>query len=369
MLVDGWFRSRSLELPGHGVAMVPVIDMLNHSKSPNAYFDSIRGSGADGSVVIHLMPEAGTVQPNDEITISYGATKSIAEMVFSYGFVPVSSSLSDTDQVVPAATAKVPLEPMEDDPLAKAKAYVLPTPPLVDLRLEKDESDSDDGGGSPQWRASWSSPWAWLACLNEEDGLHFRVARSVETSGDADSTLVLNWDDDDVTSRAAEMESIVAGHELEKVFRLRVVTVVKQGLVSILDDGAEALSQNGPPVGPCRQSCVDAALAVLRSERLLFELAREELAHEVSLRFGSSSRYANVVYSKLPRLSTSSARVSARKGSSYATTFNLESPAPSRRVEAMLTGPPALGRQALRRPRRCGLSRPRGTADHGDTSA
>lgn len=81
-LVDGWYRSRCLEIPSMGDAMVPCVDMVNHSHDPDAYYDE----DGEGDVEILLRP-GYTVSKGDEVTITYGRFKSAAEMLFSYGFI------------------------------------------------------------------------------------------------------------------------------------------------------------------------------------------------------------------------------------------------------------------------------------------
>lgn len=54
ILIDAWFRSRSLEIPDTGESMVPALDMVNHSAKPNAYYEL----GPDGQVGEILVSEA-----------------------------------------------------------------------------------------------------------------------------------------------------------------------------------------------------------------------------------------------------------------------------------------------------------------------
>jgi len=79
ILIDALWRSRSLELPNAGEAMVPCLDMANHSSVPNAYYEET----SDNSVALLLRPDV-KVEVGAEITISYGTSKTPAEMLFSY---------------------------------------------------------------------------------------------------------------------------------------------------------------------------------------------------------------------------------------------------------------------------------------------
>ncbi len=195
-LLDAWYRSRCLELPRSGESMVPCLDMVNHSSVPNAYFEE----NAKDEVVLLLRPKC-EVSAGDEITINYGDQKSPDGMLFSYGFIEVESTKE---------SLALPLEPFPDDPLAKAKLHVFGTSPTV--KLERvDES------------IRWNSPFAYLMCVNEEDGLGFRVLQ--ETNGDRQ--LRAFWQDTDVTASATAFESLTETHELSKIIQLRVVSVVQ----------------------------------------------------------------------------------------------------------------------------------------------
>lgn len=185
--------------------MVPVLDMVNHSSNANAYFDEV-----DGEVRLLIRkgcsikaPTSGDpeVADGDEITINYGQGKSAAEMMFSYGFV---------EQDAPARSLVLPLESMDDDPLAKAKLHVFGSPPTLTIE--------DAENGIPTWRASF----VHLMCLNEDDGIDFRVLQSVDGS----RQLKLFWQDEDVTDKTGQFESLIAGHDLEPIFHLRAITVI-----------------------------------------------------------------------------------------------------------------------------------------------
>lgn len=65
--VDAAYRSRMLDLPGSGLAMVPCVDMANHvsGDSVKALYDE----DSKGDAVLQLR-WGKTIQPGDEITIS-----------------------------------------------------------------------------------------------------------------------------------------------------------------------------------------------------------------------------------------------------------------------------------------------------------
>ncbi|KAI0551937.1 hypothetical protein F4679DRAFT_114128 [Xylaria curta] len=196
ILLDALYRSRSLALPKSGESMVPCLDLCNHSNPATAYFEE----NANDEVVL-LLRKGANVLKRDEVTIDYGHDKSAAEMLFSYGFIASTST---------AKSIVLPVESMDDDPLAKAKLYVFGSAPTLKI--------IDNDTEVPYWDA----PFIHLMCLNDEDGLHFKVLR--ETDGS--QHLRMFWQDVDITGEAENMESVIRGHDLYHVFRLRAVAVV-----------------------------------------------------------------------------------------------------------------------------------------------
>ncbi|KAH6630900.1 hypothetical protein B0J18DRAFT_115642 [Chaetomium sp. MPI-SDFR-AT-0129] len=226
--LDALYRSRCLELPRSGESMVPCIDMINHAAEPSAYYEE----NAQDEVV--LLPRPGVaVAQGSEITISYGAGKSAAEMLFSYGFIDPSST---TDSLV------LPLAPFPDDPLAKAKLVAFGQAPQIHVargpppsqgigRAENDEQQGQRQEEDGDSDIHWTSPFAYLMCLNEEDGLEFRILQQT----DGAQQLCVFWQDEDVTERTGEFEALVRQHPLAAVFRLRVVAVVQEALQTQLE--------------------------------------------------------------------------------------------------------------------------------------
>ncbi|KAI8633967.1 hypothetical protein F5Y19DRAFT_462178 [Xylariaceae sp. FL1651] len=197
ILLDALYRSRSLGLPKSGESMVPCLDLVNHSSPATAYFEE-----NSRDEVVLLLRHGLKVPKQGEITIDYGHDKSAAEMLFTYGFIDPSST---------AKSIVLPLESLNDDPLAKAKLRAFGAPPTLKI---VDNADT----GIPRWEA----PFVYLMCLNEEDGLNFKILQ--ETDGS--QHLRMFWQDIDVTSEAENLEELVKRHELSQVFHLRTVTVV-----------------------------------------------------------------------------------------------------------------------------------------------
>ena len=247
--LDALYRSRCLELPRSGESMVPCIDMINHSTNPTAYYDE----NANDEVILMARPGV-SLEEGQEVTISYGDSKSSAEMLFSYGFIDPASTIE---------SLVLPLDHFDDDPLAKAKRVGFGETPRVHLR--RDESGS----------IIWKSPFVHLMCINEEDGLNFRILQ--DTLGG--QQLRTFWQDDDVTDRANDFESILEGHPLHALFRLRAVIVVQECLQTQLEQARSYENLSEP--GDVRPECLNAAQTLRTMEVRLLESGIEALEKEV----------------------------------------------------------------------------------------
>lgn len=196
ILVDAWYRSRCLELPIAGESMVPCIDMANHSSAPNSYYEQTSSS----NVTLLLRPDM-QLEADSEITINYGASKTDAEMLFSYGFIDAESSIEGLTLPIDGS----------DDPLGKAKLAAFGEPPTLTL--------SNDQGS-----CRWDCPFLHFMCLNEEDGLDFKVLQQTDGSR---SQLKVFWQGSDVTDSTKSFESLTEDHDLRDIFRLRVVALLQ----------------------------------------------------------------------------------------------------------------------------------------------
>jgi hypothetical protein len=254
--LDALYRSRCLELPRSGESMVPCLDMINHSATPSAYYEE----NSKDEVV--LLPRPGIPIPRgDEITISYGDAKSAAEMLFSYGFIDAQST---ADSLV------LPLSPFPDDPLAKAKLVAFGQAPKIHVARE--------GGSAPEGPIRWASDFAYLMCVNEEDGLEFRVLQQT----DGARQLRVFWQDADVTDRTSDFESLIRTHPLSAIIRLRVVTVVQEALGAQLERLQSSTPPDAAPSSLQREACFRAALTLREIETDILERAIEALEEEVS---------------------------------------------------------------------------------------
>lgn len=252
VLLDAWYRSRSLELPHAGEAMVPGLDMANHSSASNAYWEEV-----DKNVVLLLRPGL-TLETGSEITISYGTEKSAAEMLFSYGFIDEASALH---------SLVLPVPPFPDDPFGKAKVAAFGRAPTVSFSRKEE-------------KVAWESPFLYLMCLNEEDGLDFKVLQ--ETDGSR-SALRLFWQEKDVTESVDQFETLIVDHPLEAIFRLRVVALLQDRIRQQLErlyDSEQAVQSMGALTS---QSRLDSVLLLRLSEISTLEAVFEDLDDQVCL--------------------------------------------------------------------------------------
>ncbi|RMD44595.1 hypothetical protein DV735_g494, partial [Chaetothyriales sp. CBS 134920] len=196
-LVDALYRSRALELPkGLGDSMAPVVDMANHSYAYNARFEV--DSNGDANLVVR---DGVTISAGEEITIIYGCGGA-CEMLFSYGFMDASATSARElflDLVMP-----------EDDPLRTAKIQYAAVAPGV--RLFEDQNG----------QVGWESDFVWWACVNEEDGLEFKVLQAY----DRQPELKAFWKGRPF--EAEELHTILMADSLRDIFVLRATVLVLQ---------------------------------------------------------------------------------------------------------------------------------------------
>ncbi|KAJ5578337.1 uncharacterized protein N7459_007301 [Penicillium hispanicum] len=219
---DAAYRSRMVDLPRRGHAMVPCIDMANHvsGESVKALYDA----DAEGNAILQLR-WGQSLRPGDEVTISYGDEKSASEMVFSYGFL--ENDRTEAKQAI--LDIKVP----DDDPLGVAKRMICQEAPGVRV--------SDTPESNPITRAGivWEGPLIWWASVNEEDGLHIGVAQTTDGRRELETT----WRDKKIQS-PHQLRELLATDPLWDIFQLRAIVLVLQRLetqLSLLQETEEAL--------------------------------------------------------------------------------------------------------------------------------
>lgn len=198
ILADALYRSRALELPGIGDAMVPVLDMANHSADEryNARFEI----GEDGRVLL-LVRGGEKIAGGDEVTITYGCGGA-CEMIFSYGFLE--------ENVQSAREMLLSLTAPEDDPLRVAKVNFAKEAPGVRIFTNS------------QGQADWESNFVWWACVNEEDGLDFEVLQT----NDGSRELQVTWQGQRLQHDA--LKATLMADPLKDVFLLRATVMIQE---------------------------------------------------------------------------------------------------------------------------------------------
>ena len=217
-LVDAMFRSRALELPGVGHAMVPLLDMANHASGDDTV--ALYETDEFGNAVLQLR-EGKSVKSGDEVTITYGDQKGASEMIFSYGFL--ETSMSDARQMF------LPLDIPFDDPLRTAKRGVCDEVPGVRLSFR------------PDGKIEWESRFVWWACVNEEDGLAFRLVQA----NDGEKELKLLWKNEEIG--APDLPETLLMDPFRKVSELRATVLLQEKI----EEQARELEDTEEPFVEC----------------------------------------------------------------------------------------------------------------------
>ena len=208
------------------------------------------------------------LEVGSEITISYGDSKSEAEMLFSYGFI---------DQQQTRKVLVLTIDPFPDDPFAKAKISAFAGPRVVRLSADEDT-------------LQWESKFLYLILLNEEDGLDFRVLQQTDGSR---SHLRVFWQGADVTDATATFEALVSGHPLSDVFQLRAVALLQDRIRQQL----ERLYESRDPVDLVADTVLvqpdrrDNATYLRKSETTTLEKAFAALEIQVCFLIGENYDY------------------------------------------------------------------------------
>ena len=200
--VDSMYRSRALDFPGIGHCMIPCIDFANHAAGKATV--AIYEKDGDGNAVLFLR-DGKKVPEGGEVTITYGDEKGACEMLFSYAFLD--------DGMESAETLFLSLTIPDSDQFQMAKMKMSESAPGVRL--------GDAGSG----QIDWEGDFIWLLCVNEEDGLRFEIARTVDGQ---DEEMQARFGDHEITRGAAELHSLLRETDLWDVYQLRSVAILQQ---------------------------------------------------------------------------------------------------------------------------------------------
>ncbi len=257
--VDAMYRSRALDLPGTGHSMVPCIDMANHASGDDttALYETDRRNG-NGILCLRYGKK---ISVGDEITITYGDEKGACEMLFSYGFLE--------DSMKSAKELFLDLDIPNDDPLKFAKKAVSEDKAAPGFRLFfQGQSDS----------IGWEGSFIWLLCVNEEDGLEFKLLQN----NDGAKELQASWKERELTDISQLME-ILKQEPLWDIFHLRVFTTlharVEQQLFRL--EGSKGYLEEILEVKSLNRNNYDHAIRLRDLEETLLLHAYEEFESKV----------------------------------------------------------------------------------------
>lgn len=203
MLVDALYRSRALDLPVAGNAMIPCIDMANHASGDETV--ALYEIGEDGRASLQLIDDR-ELADGEEVTITYGDEKGACEMIFSYGFLEPG--------MLTAKVMFLDLDIPDDDPLRMAKKAVNKDAPGVRLAV------GSDG------KLSWDGDYIWWACLNEEDGLGFRLA----SLNNGTRQLEVLWKGEHIDP--SQLSGALENDPSCEIFRLRAIVLLQERISS-----------------------------------------------------------------------------------------------------------------------------------------
>ncbi|KAF2710208.1 SET domain-containing protein [Pleomassaria siparia CBS 279.74] len=211
MRVDAIYRSRALEFPGVGDAMVPCIDMANHASGDATA--ALYETDEDGNGLL-LLRDGKDMTKGGEVTITYGDDKGACESIFSYGFLE--------ENMTSARTIFLDLDiPMEDQ-LRPAKMAVNTAPP--GFRISE-----RDG------RIDWESDFVWLVAVNEEDGLDFKLKQTI----DGQTEIEAFWRDQELDD-TCKLRHLLEQDGLWDVYQLRAVVLIQNRIERQLQTLREA---------------------------------------------------------------------------------------------------------------------------------
>lgn len=256
--VDAMYRSRALDFPGIGHCMVPCIDLANHSAGELT--TAIYEKDGNGNAIL-LLRNGKTVKKGEEVTITYGDEKGACEMLFSYGFLEHDRQSAET--------LFLSLTIPDSDTYRTTKLQVADCAPGFML--------IDAGEGKVEWKGDF----IWLLCVTSEDGLRFKLARTID-GGDEESHGF--FQDYELTGGAVQLHGLLNTSELWDVYRLRAIAILQQrvfdqlqGLYSTQDD-LEGISHGKN--ADVREAPYGQAMQLRRLEFELLERAYEDFERQ-----------------------------------------------------------------------------------------
>ncbi|KAL4956330.1 hypothetical protein BDW69DRAFT_158873 [Aspergillus filifer] len=212
--LDAVLRSRMVDLPGHGVSIVPCVDMANHAS--DSVVNALYERDEEGNAVLQLRSGRGLVT-DEEITISYGKDKAASEMVFSYGFLDAEQT--DAKQMF------LDLNIPDDDPLKMAKMAICRESPGLRIFSPATATLTSETNSENEPHTTWESPLAWWSSINPSDGLDFAVLQNTDGSRE----LAMTWKGAGINSPEHLIDHLQKD-PLWDIFQLRAVVLVLERL-------------------------------------------------------------------------------------------------------------------------------------------
>ena len=196
--VDAMYRSRALDLPGTGHAMVPYMDMANHASGNETV--ARYETDEDGNAIL-VLRDGKKLKKGHEVTITYGDEKGASEMLYSYGFIE--------SEIASAQELFLDLDLPDDDPLRKAKKAAFDVAPGFKLSIVNGKT-------------RWDGSFVWLACINEEDGLNMKMLQTV----DSEPELAVFWHKTRIHN-IKELQDALHSDPMRDLFQLRASAIVQ----------------------------------------------------------------------------------------------------------------------------------------------
>lgn len=201
----------------------------------------------------------------DTLHDRYGDEKPASEMIFSYGFL--ESGTTDAREIF------LNLDIPEDDPLGLAKRMFCQN--NSGIRISAVEGSEE---------VTWESGLAWIACVNEEDGLYFGIAQTTDGGRELETT----WKGEKIQS-ASHLRELLAVDPLWDIFQLRATVLLLDGLetqLALLQETGGIISsmqEDNAALDSMFRPGIFTSIAQFRVlEGELLEKAVEELTKQVS---------------------------------------------------------------------------------------
>lgn len=189
-------------------------------------------------------------------------------MLFSYGFLEHGRT--------EAREISLNLDIPEDDPLALPKRIFCQNDTGIRIRPAHNPDEAQE--------VTWDSPLAWIACVNEEDGLHFGLAQTT----DGGRELEVSWKDEKVQS-PGHLRELLAADPLWEIIQLRAAVLLLERLetqLAHLQETEEILANlqetNVAVDSLFRPSIFETILQFRKLEGELLEKAVEDLIKQAS---------------------------------------------------------------------------------------